>query len=505
MKTSRFSLRMLIAATAAAAAAGARAEVTAKFVSFEDLRPPVLCCMSMGYGTLGIDPQDRIYSAWCGDKSTCKDCGTPGNCAMFQYDPETGKRRLLGTLRETAQAAGNLGPNTYWSKTESFMKGHSHLPYLNGKIFMGTQEFHSMAGLRADLPDYRGGHIFAYDIAKDKLEDASVNQPKGVFVDNQGIIQLWEYPAKNLIVGWTIPKGDLILYDAATGRSTLKPGNAEEVAKKNEPVREILITPKGQVYYNYQNGPVYKYDLNTKADVSIGFKPQNGGCAEDMFGFWNGMAKTGDGSKIYVSTFGYLYSLDSETGKMEFLTTMLPAAENLKICRVWGLAMSRDEKKIYWIPTNGTAAWRLYEYDIASNKVVFLKDLTGLIGKQQTTRPPAALSEISGDNIRDSKGRIYFTRHTYDNSGGAGILQIDVSERSGPAPAGLRIPYRARVGSGGKARAYSADGKRWEAVSGVGRGNRTRIAKSALGFAVPDAFTSGAGRSAGKAAPAAGE
>jgi hypothetical protein len=96
--------------------------------------------------------------------------------------------------------------------------------------------------------------------------------------------------------------------------------------------------------------------------------------------------------------------------------------------------MSLDEKKLYWIPTRGTPKNRLYEYDIENNEVIFLKDLNYLVDRNHVERPPANVVEFSGDDIRDSKGRIYFTRHTYDNSGGAGILQIDVSERSGPAP-----------------------------------------------------------------------
>lgn len=412
------------------------AEITVDFISFEDMRPDVVPCFGMGYGTIGIDPEDNIYALWCGDCKLCKtNCNTTfGNCALFKYNPDTEERWLLGTLRETAAAAGNLGPNQYWNKTEIFMKGHTHLPYQNGRIYIGTQEFHSMAGMRSDLPDYRGGHIFAYDIASDSLMDMSVSQPKGVFIDNQGIIQLWDYAPGDLILGWTIPRGDIIMYNTKTGESNIKPGIDSEVVKANEPVREFIVTPQGQIYYNYRNGPVYKYDMNTGEDVPTEYYMENGGCSWDMWGFWNGLAMPKHSKKIYVSTYGYLYELDTETGVFTFLTWMLPESEDLHICRTWGLATSLDEKKLYWIPTNGSAAWRLYEYDIESNTVMFLKDLSYLINKNQTIRPPAFLSEVSGDNITDSKGRIYFVRHTYDNTGGSGILKIDVSERSGPAP-----------------------------------------------------------------------
>jgi len=421
-------------------------EITVDFISFEDMRPDDVPCFGMGYGTIGIDPDDNIYAAWCGDANLCRtDRNTTfGDCALFQYNPETGERRLLGSLRETAQSVDNLGPNEYWNKTEIFMKGHTHLPYLNGKIYMGTQEFHSMAGMPTNLYDYRGGHIFAYDIANDRLEDVSVDQPKGVFIENQGIIQLWEYAPENLIMGWTIPRGDIIMYNTLTGESEIKPGIDAEVEQVNEPVREFIPTPQGRIYYMYQNGPVYEYDMESGIDRATSYTMENGGCEWDMWGFWNGLAMPDDGKKSYVSTYGYLYELDNETGEFTFLTEMLPLDEDRYICRVWGLALSLDQKKLYWIPTNGTAAWRLYEYDIESNTVVFLKDLSSLIDKNQTLRPPAALSEVSGDNITDSRGRIYFVRHTYDNSGGSGIIQIDVSERSGPAPE-TGIGRRSRV------------------------------------------------------------
>ena len=428
---------LLVVSTAGSRNLQAQDSIPAKFITFEDMRPPEVTCMSMGYGTLGLDPNDNVYCAWCGD------CSGPGNCAMFQYNPETGQRKLLGTLREVAKAAGNLGPNQTWNRTEIFMKGHTHLPYLKGKIYIGTQEFHGVSNAlnrASNQVNYRGAHIFAYDIANGKLEDISVSQPNGVFSPHQGILQLMGYPEKNLLVAWAIPAGDLIIYDVDSKATYTNPGVASEFGK--DVTREIPITSKGKVFYNYQFGGLYLYDIaaktNTKLDFSIP-TANYGGCSGDMQGLINGAVTLHDRSKIYFATFGYLYVLDSETEKITFLTRQLPSTENLTICRVWGLSFSLDQKKIYWVVTTGSAAFRLYEYDIATNKVVFLKDLSSLIGKSRTySGRPGQLSEISGDDVTDSKGRIYFVRHTYDNAGGSGLLQIDVSSRSGPAPTGTR-------------------------------------------------------------------
>ncbi len=256
----------------------------------------------------------------------------------------------------------------------------------------------------------------------------------GVFAAHQGILQLWPYPSKNLLVGWTAPRGDLILYDVLTGTTQVKPGVPGEFGK--ECGREILVTPKGEIFHNYstlktppKNERIYKYDMESGETVATAYKTPyyGGGCKDDMWGLWNGVTQPRDGAKIYFATYGYLYVLDSQAGTIRTLTGMLPPEEDRRICRVWGLSMSRDEKKIYWIPTSGSAAWRLYEYDIASNKVHFAQDLGNMIDRQHTLRPPARLSEVSGDDVRDSEGRIYFVRHTYDGTGGSGLLQIDVS------------------------------------------------------------------------------
>lgn len=408
----------------------AQDSIPVKFITFEDMRPSQVSCMSMGYGTVGIDPDDNVYCAWCGD------CSSTGNCAMFRYNTKTGERKLLGTLRETAKAVDNLGPNQYWSKTEWFTKGHSSLPYLKGKIYVSTQEFHSVdfATNRAtNETNYRGGHIFAYDIAKGKLEDPSVLQPNGVFAPHSGILQLYSYPEKSLIIGWCIPAGDLLFYNVDSNTCYTNPGVPSEFGK--DVTREIFVTCKGKVFYNYRNGGSYLYDMATKTNTKLNFSIDYGGCSGDMAGLINGYVQPRQSKKIYFATYGFLYVIDGETEKVTFLTKQLASNENLNICRVWGLALSLDEKKIYWVVTTGSAAFRLYEYDIDGNKVVFLKDLGYLLAKNHTySGNPGALSEISGDNVTDSKGRIYFVRHTYDASGGSGLLQIDVSSRSGPAP-----------------------------------------------------------------------
>jgi hypothetical protein len=95
---------------------------------------------------------------------------------------------------------------------------------------------------------------------------------------------------------------------------------------------------------------------------------------------------------------------------------------------VWSLGLSRDEKKLYYIvqapygdgPVNIDD---LYEYNIATGVRTKLMNLKGALGGG---------AKISGGHTTLSNGKIYFGFHA--SSGG--LLELDVSSRSGPAPTG---------------------------------------------------------------------
>lgn len=391
---------------------GAGAAIPHSLIQLGPFKPAGLE-LQYSYGAIGVDPQDRVYALFCSDNY-------PADCALFQYDTQAGQVRLLGSLRETASKAGNLGPNANWGATEQIVKGHTHLPHLQGKIYIGTQEFHDIVGDVSVRFAYRGSHIFAYDIASDTLSDLSAAQPKGVFQEHQGIIALTALPQRGLIVGFSHPLGDVLLYDVVTAKATVVPGITAEHG--NSVAREIVATPSGLVLFSYGfgGGPVYRLDLNTYTTQTTSYVTDDG--------FWNGQAQSADGEQIYISTYGNLYFIDGLAGTVQHLGPTLPPAEHSagqRATLLWGLAMSRDEQKLYWIPSkvSGGPSHGLYEHDTVTGQTVKLLDLSGTLGGAM----------VSGSNIRDSQGRIYFVCHTGATSGAA-LLQLDVSSRSGPAP-----------------------------------------------------------------------
>ena len=100
-------------------------------------------------------PNDNVYALFGGATETASDC------ALFQYNAATGKTRLVGTISQALAAAGNLHEN------EPIPKGHTQLPYVNGKIYIGTMGFHDAVRLGSQQMEERrrrrGAHLLAYD------------------------------------------------------------------------------------------------------------------------------------------------------------------------------------------------------------------------------------------------------------------------------------------------------------------------------------------------------
>jgi len=92
-------------------------------------------------------------------ESTCAWAGYLGlnpDVAVFRYNPLTGSREFLTTLRAVNQAQGNL------EEGEPFFKGHSHIVELNGKMYLSTQDFHDITDHPSPMDDIRGDHIFEW-------------------------------------------------------------------------------------------------------------------------------------------------------------------------------------------------------------------------------------------------------------------------------------------------------------------------------------------------------
>jgi hypothetical protein len=374
--------------------------VTSRLIGFSDIADgfPMATC----WNAMGMDPQGNVYIVMSTNKKL-----NPEDCLVLKYNPQTGERKNLGTFIDAARAADNYRDN------EPIPKGHSNVPYFDGTMYIGSQPFHERNKWDGmDLGGYRGSHMYTVDVTTGELVDISADQPDGVFQQRQGIIGLDAMPGLGLIVAMSHPYGDLLFYDPDQGTVVRKVDGPSE-GQAGEPVgRCVLTAPDGKVFFalGWNDYHMYVYDYHSDKLTKTGSTFREG--------FWNGMAKTCDGSRGWVMTSrGYLYEIDFDNDNADYKGRFGTIDESF--C----LTMSPDETKLYTVPSKaGDCDGDLVEYDIASGDFNTVKDLGG-----------DGDGWITGFNLRDDK-HIYFSKNSNDHDGY--ILQIDVSDRSGPRPAG---------------------------------------------------------------------
>ncbi|WIM09243.1 hypothetical protein [Enhydrobacter sp.] len=358
-------------------------------IAFDDIAPAGLV-LEQCWDAIGMDRRERVYIGFTSRRADGRE-----DFAVFRYDPASGERRFLGTFMDAARTVGNLAPG------EEIPKGHTHLVEIDGRIYMGSQGFHDLKESIDALPGYRGSHLYAYDIARDKLEDVSRALPGGVVTRYQGLIALAHAPGSDLLVGLAHPSSDIVLFD--TKRNRVREVVAGIPWRLGNPLsREIVATKAGRIYtYRGTEDParrgavhrIWAYDLATGAMAATAYTASGG--------FWNGQTKTRDGRTIWLSTVnGELYRLDVASGAFTHLGTFLPREEiaaGERVDQLYGITLSADETRLYGIPRRSHARGsNLYAYDIASGAV-------GLVGPV----PPAV---YAGSDLRDSRGNIYFAR-----------------------------------------------------------------------------------------------
>ncbi|HKP95346.1 MAG TPA: hypothetical protein VJ385_06270 [Fibrobacteria bacterium] len=369
----------------------AYSEITHTFISFDDITPAGVD-KTQCWNSLGMDDKERIYVGWTSIQNGHEDY------FVFRYDPTSGERKFLGSFMGTSQAAGNL------QASEEIPKGHTHMPFIEGKMYMGSQGFHDFKDDINELPKYRGSHLYTYDVAQGKMEDVSKGFPGGVITDKQGIVALTYSPWHNLLIGLSHPLSDIVLFDYKQNKiNKIIPGIPWTLG--NPTSREVVVTKRGKIYIyrgtehveqRNESHPIWVYDMATGVKQQTAFS-----CSQ---GFWNGQTATADGNTIFLSTVhGNLYELDVMTDTWKLLGHFLPKADydnGMRITRLYGITLSPDEKVIYGIPstTTNSRAGVLYQYDRATGQVTSVRSLgQGSVGTGCYT----------GSNLRDSRGNIY--------------------------------------------------------------------------------------------------
>lgn len=379
--------------------------VSVRTITFDDLAPEGYT-LEQSWDAMGIDDRDRVYIGWTSMRSDGKE-----DFVVFRYDNATGERKFLGTFMQASKEANNLGDD------EQIPKGHTRMIFLNGKMYMGSQSFHDFKKEIDELPNYRGSHIYVYDIQKEKLEDISAGLPDGVVTKNQGIVAMTCIPEENLLVGLTHPHSDIVLFDIKKNAvREVIPGIPWELG--NPLSREIVAANSGKIYtYRGTEDPEDRYSQHNMWEYDMKTREMKETSQKFTEGFWNGQAETKDGKNFYISTSnGRLYVINTEDDSVTSLGQFLPLEqlnEGKLINYMYSITLSKDEKKIYAMPSADYGF--LYEYDIESRKV---SEVTSL-GKAIYT----------GNNIIDSHGNFYFAAFK-PWSGDGRLLVIDLSHKS---------------------------------------------------------------------------
>jgi hypothetical protein len=340
----------------------ARADVPVRVIHFDDIKPAG-ATLNDAFESIGLDPGERVYATLCNGNAS------NGDCYLFRWNPETGKREYLGSLVQSAKRVGNIGPNQYWPKKEVIVKGHTHNVYLDGQIWMGTMNAH---GYENPL-EHRGIHIFGYNLATGVLTDHSQWQPKGVFKQHSGMYALDAYPKKNLLVGIGPVDCEIIMYNPRTRWTKKVPGAPKE---DNPQLSGRDATVVGDKFiYQCGSAPTAfgMYDLVSGENKATHFRAQAV--------LTDGIVPTSDGKKVYVTDLKNIYEFNLQTGTQRTLTTLDPAGVPRQTSPA---ALSLDEKKLYYVinwvvQETGAFIDDLYEYNIETRVRTKLMNLKSVV------------------------------------------------------------------------------------------------------------------------------
>jgi hypothetical protein len=380
------------------------------YVTFTDLAPSYLTLHEC-WNALGLDDAGRVYITWT---STRKDGRQ--DTALFRYTRSTGKREFLGTYIDAATVDGNI------KHGEEIPKGHTRIVQVGRKMYMASQGFHDFKGAITTLPQYRGSHLFTYDLDKGVLKDTSAALPGGVLIPHQGIVSLGYSPEHHVLVGLSHPLGSLVLIDPATCRVTRTVAGIPWALNKVVS-REIVVTKTGKVYtyrgpedpdLREQTNEVWVYDLATGAMKRTGTHLKGG--------FWNGQVQTKGRDKIYLSTVsGNLYQLDVASGRFTSKGYFIDPADytgpkKYRVNYLYGISLSAAEDSVTGIPiiaaTTGSS-----QPDIARMTAYSVTRKTFTKYADQT------VAVFTGSDHRDAAGYVYQAAFDWDHNCHLAVLK----------------------------------------------------------------------------------
>ena len=380
-----------------------QADVPVRVVRFGDIAPRG-AGIANTFEAVGFDPQERVYVALCNPEET----PGVGNCFVFRWDPRTGARRYFDNFLDAARRGNNLGPNAYWDKPETLVKGHTHLWYMKGQMWMGTMNVHGYD----DRTNIRGVHLMALNLKTGLLTDHAQWQPNGVFHPYGGTYTLEVLPSRNLVVSIGVPNCTIVTYNPTTRATKRTPGLPPE----NNPQlsgRDMTLLAGGNLLYQCGSGatPFGLYNVLTGKNEILDFRIQNPVSLA--------YARTADRRFAYINDNAgiYRFSLAAKTGT-RLASLVADGGRN----QVSPVNLSTDERRLYYVINQaggdgGPYVDDLYEYDLATGQRTLLMNLKAAVGGGV---------KFSGSHMMASTGKLYLA---FQGEVEPGIIEIDLSDR----------------------------------------------------------------------------
>ncbi|HOA30979.1 MAG TPA: hypothetical protein PKM70_03535 [Clostridia bacterium] len=346
----------------------------------------------------GIDPNGIIYFGITVVRRRDEFKGKE-DFAVLSYNPDTEELKFHGTFMNAAKEAGTLYDD------EQLPKGHTQFIYYNGKMYMGSQNFHDAGKFdtKTTIPDNKpmdkmhGGHLFSLDVETEELKDETAHLPNGVLIEHEGILQVRLIPGTSTLVCMSTPEYKLVFYNLET-KTIEKTVDTTGWMPNNPLSREIVIVEdRIYVYRGVEDDvtvrenlyPIYYYDITKDEFVETEY--------EAFGGFWNGQCTTPDGKTTFVSSCcGELYSIDHETFEIKHHGNLKTPDKKTVINYLYSLCMAPDGRKIFYVPSVYLKDYGVMQYDIETGEI--------------TSLSPMPLAIYTGNGVIDDQGRLYFTK-----------------------------------------------------------------------------------------------
>jgi hypothetical protein len=392
-----------LAGCAGQVAAPAAADVPVRVLRFGDIQPPG-AGIENTFEAVGFGPKERVYIALC----NAEELPGVGNCYVFRWDPRTGARRYFDNFLDAARRANNLGPNKYWDKSETLVKGHTHLWFMKGQIWMGTMNVHGYD----DRTNIRGVHLMALDLATGRLTDHAQWQPNGVFHQYGGTYTLEVMPSRNLVISIGVPNCTIVTYNPTARATRRTPGLPPE----NNPQlsgRDMTLLAGGNLLYQCGSGstPFGLYNVITGKNEVLDFRVENP--------LSLAYARTSNRRFAYINDNAGIYRLSLATKKGTRLASLVADGGRNQVSPV---NLSLDERKLYYVINkaggeSGPYVDDLYEYNLETGARTKLMNLKAAVGGGV---------KFSGSHMTASSGKIYLA---FQGEVSPGLIEIDVSRR----------------------------------------------------------------------------